>query len=187
MVKSVANVDPHSNPEVEITYIDIASIDRLTKSVASPKSMRGKEAPSRARRLVRTDDVLVSTTRPNLNAVAKVSPPLDGAVCSTGFCVLRANSECRPDYLFYMVQSPRFVDSMTEQMTGASYPAVTDGVVHAFEFPLPPLGEQRRIVADLEAGMADAERARRAAEAQLAAAEALPSAILRGAFAGEAA
>ena len=53
--------------------------------------------------------------------------------------------------------------------------------------PLPPIDEQRRIVADLEARMADAERARRAAEAQLAAAEALPSAILRGAFAGEAA
>ena len=72
-------------------------------------------------------------------------------------------------------------------MTGASYPAVTDGVVRDFEFSLPPLDEQRRIVAGLEAGMAAAERARRTAEAQLAAALALPSAILRRAFAGEAA
>ena len=53
--------------------------------------------------------------------------------------------------------------------------------------PLPPLDEQRRIVAGLEAGMATAARARRAAGAQLAAAAALPSAILRRAFAGEAA
>ena len=51
--------------------------------------MLGSEAPSRARQRVRKDDVLVSTVRPNLNAVAKVPKSLDAATASTGFCVLR--------------------------------------------------------------------------------------------------
>ena len=76
---------------------------------------------------------------------------------------------------------------MMDYSGNEGYPSLRKSAVEEIEIPLPPLGEQRRIVADLEAGMADAERARRAAEAQLAAAEALPSAILRGAFAGEAA
>lgn len=71
--------------------------------------------------------------------------------------------------------------------TGSTFQAISGKQLRATIIPLPPLDEQRRIVAGLEARMADAERARGAAEAQLAAAEALPSAILRGAFAGEAA
>ncbi len=173
-----ANTDPRSRPNEEFVYVDISSVDRLTKLIASPKDILGTDAPSRARRLIRADDVIVSTTRPNLNAVAHIDRSLDGAICSTGFCVLRPGDQCHPAYIFRLVQSVGFVDSMTAKMTGASYPAVTNKVVRAFKFALPPLEEQRRIAGLMNA----AERVRAAAAAQVAAAEGLMTTLLRQSF-----
>lgn len=180
--ESTRNVDPRREPAVQFSYVDISAIDRNAKVVRGAKRLLGADAPSRARRAVANGDVIVSTTRPNLNAVAMVPPELDGAVCSTGFCVLRAGPPVASTYLYHLVQSRGFVDEMTQKMTGASYPAVTDKVVRAFSFALPPLDEQHRIVAQLEEQLATAERARSAALAQLAAIEAMPAALLRQIF-----
>src|SRR5712691_2479222 len=72
-----------------VPYIDIGSIDRALKRVGPTEKVTGANAPTRARQWVKPGDVLVSLTRPNLNAVAVVTPELDGAVASTGFDVLR--------------------------------------------------------------------------------------------------
>ena len=52
-------------------YVDIAAVDRESKIITSPQELLGAEAPSRARKEVRSGDVLVSMTRPNLNAVGR--------------------------------------------------------------------------------------------------------------------
>src|SRR5437667_8337865 len=72
-----------------VPYIDIGSIDRELKRVGPIEKVTGANAPTRARQWVKPGDVLVSLTRPNLNAVALVTPELDGAIASTGFDVLR--------------------------------------------------------------------------------------------------
>jgi len=72
-----------------VPYIDISAIDRATKRIGETKLVTADDAPTRARQWVRAQDVLVSLTRPNLNAVAQVHQDLDGAVASTGFDVLR--------------------------------------------------------------------------------------------------
>ena len=61
---------PRADPTKPFTYIDISSVDNQAKRIVAPKTLLGAEAPSRARQVVQTNDVLVSTTRPNLNAVA---------------------------------------------------------------------------------------------------------------------
>jgi len=142
------------------TYIDIGALDQEAKVVREITPMPCDQAPSRARQLVRAGDVLVSTVRPNLNAVAVVPPELDGATASTGFCVLRPNpAECEGRYLFNWVKSSSFIDSMVRLATGASYPAVSDRIVKDSLIPLPPLSEQRRIAAILD--QADSLRAKR--------------------------
>jgi len=141
-------------------YIDISSIDPAEKRIRTVVTIAPAEAPSRARQLVRSGDVLVSTVRPNLNAVAVVPDDLDGATASTGFTVLRPDmASVDPRYLYYWVRSPKFVSEMTARATGASYPAVTEGVVRDSRLPLPPLAEQRRIAAVLD--RADAIRRKR--------------------------
>jgi type I restriction enzyme S subunit len=140
---------PTTNPDAPFTYVDIASVDRETKTIKQPSVLRTADAPSRARHVLRTEDVLVSTVRPNLNAVAMVPPELSGAIASTGFTVLRADrSKLLPSYLFHWVRSPTFVAGLCAEATGASYPAVSDRTVLRSRIPSPSLDEQRHI-ADL--------------------------------------
>ena len=141
-------------------YIDIAAVSRELKEITTSLSLETSEAPSRARQIIKERDVLVSTVRPNLNAVARVTSDFDGATASTGFTVLRPKpNELDPDYLYYWVCSPCFVADMTQQSTGASYPAVSDTIVKNSKIPLPPIAEQKRIAAILD--KADAVRRKR--------------------------
>ena len=159
--------DPTAAPDSSFRYIDIASVDKDAKRITAALEMRGAEAPSRARKEVRAGDVLVSTVRPNLNAVALVPDDLDGQIASTGFCVLRADQKVADGkYIFYRCLTPEFVNSLVSQMRGANYPAVSDGVVKRAEIPFPARREQRRIVELLE--QADGLGRQRAEADQLA-------------------
>jgi type I restriction enzyme, S subunit len=153
--------DPRRLPEKSFEYIDISSIDKDSKQIVSTTKIAGRDAPSRARKLVRQGDILVSTVRPNLNAVAIVPPELDGEIASTGFCVLRAKKNLLKErYLFYRTLTPHFINFLVANMRGANYPAVTDGVVKEAIVPLPPPKEQQRIVEILD--QADELRRKRA-------------------------
>lgn len=134
---------------VPFKYIDISSVNRLTKSIETPQHLHNSKIPSRARQLVKANDVLVSMTRPNLNAVALVQEELDGQVASTGFDVLRAIN-VEPRWLFYLVRSQTFVDTMSDLVQGALYPAIRPRDVRGFEIPLAPFKEQKRIADKLD-------------------------------------
>ena len=141
-------------------YVDINSVDRELKVITEPQRLTAENAPSRARQILKTGDIIVSTVRPNLNAVAYVPASLNGAIGSTGFCVLRCNtSKLHDRYLYHWVKHPTFVLEMTRLATGASYPAVSDKIIKESLIPLPPLPEQKRIAAILD--KADAIRRKR--------------------------
>ena len=149
---------PQEHPDAEFKYIDINSIDRLTKTIVDAKQLSGSQAPSRARLIVNESDVIVSTVRPNLNAVALITKDLDKATASTGFCVLRPdNRRLDSRYLYHFVRHPAFISRLIERATGASYPAVTDKIILESKIPLPPLQVQKKIAAILE----KADQARR--------------------------
>mgnify|MGYP003542896010 FL=1 len=107
----------------EFIYIDIASIDRTLKTVSEPQKLLGAEASSRARKMVNTGDVLVSMTRPNLNAVALIHEQHSNCIASTGFDVLKP-IEVEPRWIFAAVRSAQFVETMCAKVQGALYPAV---------------------------------------------------------------
>lgn len=169
--------DPRQDPVGKFHYVDISGIDRTCKAIAEHRTLSGADAPSRARKAIRKGDVLVSTVRPNLNAIAMVPAYLDGQIASTGFCVLRPNrAVIEPRYLFYRTLTPEFVTALTARVRGISYPAVSDKDVKQVEVPLPPLAEQRRIVEILD--RADDLRRLRA-EADARADRILPSLFVR--------
>ena len=143
-------VRPQEAPTASFTYMDIASIDNATWRVVSPKILLGKDAPSRARQRVRGGDILFSTVRTYLKNVATVPPQYDGQVASTGFCVLHPADKIDTKFIFYYVLSDKFITDLNPLQRGTSYPAVRDSDVFAQAFPLPPLPEQRRIVAEIE-------------------------------------
>jgi type I restriction enzyme S subunit len=134
----------------EFVYVDISSVDNKSKRIVDPKYLPVTGAPSRARQRLRAGDVLVSMTRPNLNAVAIVPPELDGAIGSTGFHVLRAKDGVDPRWLFNAVQSRDFIETMEGFVQGALYPAVRPKDIRGYELHVPPLEEQKRVLDDIE-------------------------------------
>ena len=174
--------DPRTELDTAFQYVDITSVSNVHKCITEARTILGKDAPSRARQVIRANDIIVATTRPNLNAVALVPPELDDQICSTGFCVLRAGANILPDYLFAFVRHESFIKALTDLVKGALYPAVNDGQVKAQPIPLPSLDEQKRITGVLHEQMAGVEKARAAAKERQAAAKALPMAYLRKVF-----
>ena len=151
----------------DFVYVDIGSIDRDRKAIATAQTVPVGNAPSRAKQRLRTGDVLVSMTRPNLNAVAIVPASLEGAIGSTGFHVLRSKYMV-PQYLYFLVQSQQFVDAMCAVVQGALYPAVRPSDINAFGMRIPSRIEQTRIVdkleellSDLDAGVAELKAAQK--------------------------
>ena len=152
--------NPKSSGAGSFDYIDLSSVDKGTKSIASAERYECSDAPSRARQLVETDDVLVATVRPNLNGVALANCAHHGMTASTGYCVLRPDKDKLDSrFLFHWVKTDVFVRRMVDVATGANYPAVSDAKVKASKIPLPPLAEQKRIARILD--VADALRAKR--------------------------
>ncbi len=147
---SEPTIDQRGPEAPHFIYIDIGSIDRVRKLVVEPKLLAREQAPTRARQRLRTGDVVLSMTRPNLNAVALVPPDLDGSIGSTGFHVLRARSGVRPQWLYYAVQTSDFVQSMCARVQGALYPAVRPKDIAAYEIPVPDEEIQDRVIADIE-------------------------------------
>lgn len=162
--------------------IDIGGI--VGQRISETKTPLGRDAPSRARQRVRSGDTLISTVRTYLKKAALVPPDLDHAIASTGFCVLRPGPAVEPRFLFHRVLEDRFVDRLCSLQTGSSYPAVRDRDVFASSIALPPLAEQRRIVAAIEEQFSrlDAANASLArASAKLDSARATTFALLAGA------
>ena len=156
-----------TGPTSDFLYVDISSIDRETKKITVAKNLTLSQAPSRARQVLKAGDVLISMTRPNLNAVALVPKSLEGAIGSTGFHVLRSKW-LKPEFLFALVQTDDFIEAMCDLVQGALYPAVRPKDISAHQFTFESLAQQARIVekleellSDLDAGVAELKAAQR--------------------------
>lgn len=84
-------INPLDCPEREFEYVDVSSISNKTFRIEQTQRVSGKSAPSRARRIIRADDVLFATVRPTLRRVAIVPEELEGQLCSTGYVPSRSS------------------------------------------------------------------------------------------------
>ena len=174
--------NPKSSGAGSFDYIDLSSVDKDTKSIASTERYECSVAPSRARQLVEAHDVLVATVRPNLNGVALVQPAHHGMTASTGYCVLRPDKDkLDSKFLFHWVKTDVFVRRMVDLATGANYPAVSDRKVKASKISVPPLKYQRRFATIVEA--VDNQKARQ--RAHLAELDTLFASLQSRAFRGD--
>ena len=149
--EKTSNIKWSNNTDIEFDYIDLSAVSRETFNITNTVSVNSKNAPSRAKKIIHTDDVIFATTRPTLKRVARISSNFNNQICSTGFSVLRGRpSVILPDYIFYYLRTVSFMQRMELLQRGASYPAVTDKDVKDTPIPVPPLPEQKRIVAKLD-------------------------------------
>ncbi|GIW56660.1 MAG: restriction endonuclease [Nitrospiraceae bacterium] len=130
-------------PYAHIRYVDISSVGEGV-IVEPPKLIYLEEAPSRAKRLVREGDTVLSTVRPGRRSMFFVSAPEPDLVVSTGFAVLRPKAGILdPRYLYACVFDKAFTDYLVSREKGAAYPAVLPEDLADATVNLPPLPDQR--------------------------------------------
>ena len=132
-------------PDGRFFYVDIDSVENGTGVFRNVREVVGKDAPSRARRVVRRNDVIMSTVRPYLKAFAIVPETYDNQISSTGFAVLTCKQNILPIYLLYTLFSDPFVQQCNKAMVGGQYPALNSSQVARIMVPIPSLLEQQKI------------------------------------------
>lgn len=148
-----------TDPDFEFRYVDIGSVKtgRLVKEL---ERIRFEAAPSRARRILRRGDTIISTVRTYLKAIWYVNEDANDLIASTGFAVLTPGSNTEPEYLGYIIQSSAFVDRVTANSIGIAYPAIAETVLGRFPVAMPStLIEQQAIVSHIKSESAPLDTA----------------------------
>lgn len=149
-LKFSSNINSHSLPETtdedySFDYVDISRVSQGRISDEPQLTVFGN-APSRARRLAKSGDTIVSTVRTYLRAVAEVVPSEEPRVYSTGFAVVEPDTRrVHPRFLTYYLQSAHFVERVVADSVGVSYPAINAADLAAYDFWAPTTDDQRTI------------------------------------------
>ena len=139
-------------PGLVIAYVDIGSVDTV-EGVTNTETLVFGDAPSRARRIVRQGDVIISTVRTYLKAIARIEPVQAGLIVSTGFAVIRPkNLDDR--FVAYVLKAPYFVENVVAHSMGVGYPAINADTLIGLNIAYPSQLEQRAIAAFLDRELA---------------------------------
>ncbi len=124
-------------PFSEIEYLDTSS---LTKGIINEtQTLYLKDAPSRAKRLVQNNDILISTVRPDQKHYGITHNPKKNLVVSTGFCVISC-TEINPYFVYLLLTSDemtQYLHSIAEGST-STYPSLKPSDIEKIEFQKPP-------------------------------------------------
>lgn len=120
----------------KFNYIDISTTG-FRKLKKEPVFTTFEEAPSRARRIVREGDTILSTVRTYLKAILYIDNTKDGNVVSTGFAVLRPKDGVYPPLLSYALSCDYFINAVIRNSVGVSYPAINDKKLLSLKLALP--------------------------------------------------
>lgn len=138
------------NPEIEgeneFNYIDIKSVENNTGIIMDTQKVKSTDAPTRARRVIHYNDVIMSTVRPNLKAFAVIPEKYDNQISSTGFAVLTCKRDILPQFLLYALFSKASVNQYNKRVVGGSYPALNSSQVAKINVPVPKIQEQEKIM-----------------------------------------
>ena len=138
-----------TDPQYTFEYVDIGSVE-TGRLATRPERIRFGGSPTRARRVVRSGDTIVSTVRTYLKAVWHAERLGADLVASTGFAVLTPRRGTLPRFVSYLCQSEPLTDRVTAESVGIAYPAIAETRLGTFEVCVPPLPEQAAIVRFLD-------------------------------------
>ena len=146
-------------------YIEISTVNITTGKIEAIDSIPVQDAPSRAKKIVRKDDILISTTRPNRGAIC-IYDRNEISIASTGFSVVRDTDECvLKEYLYLVLRSPLSLEQMAIRSSGGNYPSIIESELKRIIVPIPPIEVQRKIIETVSRMRQKAEQLKKESDA----------------------
>ena len=149
-LKYVANFNQNTLPEdtdgqFELKYIDIGNVSSVD-GIKEIQYFNFSNAPSRARRIVKYGDIIVSTVRTYLRAITSIKEDYDNCICSTGFAVITPKDNFQQDFVVYAIENESFIAQIIANSQGISYPAINVSQLENLKLAFPSVKEQKEIV-----------------------------------------
>ena len=178
---NASSLPANTDADYEFDYLEISNVNY--HGIVDPKvieRLRYEDAPSRARRRLARNCTAISSVRPNLQAITFIENAPDDLVCSTGFNVVQPTGhKLSPKFAYYSLLADGARQYFEATAKGVGYPAVDDKDFQSFSVSLPPLPEQQRITAYLDASCAAIDAAVAAKRRQLETLDALRKSIIQ--------
>src|SRR5690554_1962306 len=139
-----------TDDDYEIEYVEISDVNEVS-GITGSASYKFSDAPSRARRMLQDGDVLISTVRTYLRAIAPVVNPPENLIASTGFAVVRPRKGILDGaFLGYLLRAEWWISEVIARSVGVSYPAINASDLIGLNIPVPALQEQTQIARFLD-------------------------------------
>lgn len=153
-------------PGPTFRYIEISGVDRR-RGQATASDVPVADAPSRARMVVRPDDIIVSLTRPHHGSIALLNDAHEECIASTGFAVIRYVDENQVNrtFLWAALRLSLSLKQMLRRASGGNYPAITQDELAKVLIPLPDKSTQMKIAGEVYRRNNEADRLEVHAEA----------------------
>mgnify|MGYP000659743030 CR=1 FL=1 len=135
--------------DLQISYIDIGSVHE-GGIIDVPEIFKFSDAPSRAKRIISENDIILSTVRTYLKAIAFIEKENQNNICSTGFAVITPKDELIPKFLYFMISSEKYIQTIMSNSFGVTYPAINSSIIGTFPCIIPDLNEQKQITEFLD-------------------------------------
>lgn len=144
-----STLNNNTDPDYSFTYIDLSLVKE--GNIQFPKNkITFQSSPSRARRIIKKNDVIIATVRPNLKGFACINFDVDNIVVSTGFAVLTPIANLHAHYLHHLFYTDFLTEQINKVVKGANYPAINSDDIKKFIIPLPPLDIQNQFAEFVE-------------------------------------
>jgi len=150
-------LDDNTNPNFKLNYLDISNVNS-EGNIFQIEEKYFEDAPSRARRIPKENDTIISTVRTYLKAITYLEKIPKNLIVSTGFSVLEPFKNIIPKYLFYAVTSEKFIQRVIVDSKGVAYPAINPPELGQIYVIIPPKKEQIQIVQYLDKATAKIDK-----------------------------
>jgi len=151
---TICDINPESlkkNQFSQINYIDISSVK---EGKINNIQLLTDNYPSRAQRIIKKNDILFSTVRPNLKGYTFINEEIKNGIATSGFAVIRSKT-IHPKYIYSLVTDDTIIDFLMQNSTKTSYPAVNSSVFEKIRIKIP---KNKKLIKDLEPIFQDIEK-----------------------------
>lgn len=140
-----ASLSDNTSKEFEFDYVDIGSVT-FELGIHKTEKYTFQNAPSRARKIARLGDIIVSTVRTYLRAIDIInSEEKEKYIYSTGFAILSPLKNTLSEFMIYICRSEYFTNQVSIYSTGINYPSINDTALKMINIVMPYLSEQQSI------------------------------------------